>query len=184
MNKNSFNNQSIIITLDADALIFEKLEYVSNAGFTIVEINNCAEEVFHKIQQHFPHLRIGAGNVINEHQLEDYYNQGFHFASSPGFLPTIAQTAAIYSFNYLPGISTISEAMQVAAIGYKQARPYPANFGFCSLLNKYLPTLRLFPGDIDIEDAERYLNLPAVAAICINNPEEIKYLSSLMVKIN
>ena len=92
-------------------------------------------------------MRIGAGNIISTQQLEDCYNAGVHFVSSPGFLPSIAQTAAIYSINYLPGIATISEAMQVMALGYHQARPYPANLAFCASLNKCLPMLRLFPAE-------------------------------------
>lgn len=166
-----FDNQSIIVTLDVDAFLFDRLKQVANAGFAVVEINSSEQEILKKVLNDFPSLRIGAGNIINTQQLEDSYQAGVHFASSPGFLPAIAQTAAIYSMNYLPGIATMSEAMQVMALGYHQARPYPANLAFCASLNKCLPMLRLFPAEIEWDEAEHYLNLPAVAAVSIINPE-------------
>lgn len=166
-----FGNQSIIVTLDVDALLFERLKQILEAGFSVVEINTYDQGLLKKILQDFPSLRVGSGNVINTQQLEDCYQAGVHFVSSPGFLSAIAQTAAIYSINYLPGIATISEAMQVLALGYHQARPYPANLSFCTLLNKCLPMLRLFPAEIEWDEAEHYLSLPSVAAVSILNPE-------------
>ena len=173
-----FGNQSIIVTLDVDALLFDRLKQISQAGFSVVEINCSEQNLLRRILQEFPGLRIGAGNIISTQQLEDCYNAGVHFVSSPGFLPSIAQTAAIYSINYLPGIATISEAMQVMALGYHQARPYPANLAFCGSLNKSLPMLRLFPAEIEWDEAEHYLSLPAVAAVSILNPES-KQLNAL-----
>ncbi|KTC84124.1 bifunctional 4-hydroxy-2-oxoglutarate aldolase/2-dehydro-3-deoxy-phosphogluconate aldolase [Legionella brunensis] len=166
-----FDNQSIIVTLDVDAFLFDRLKQIASVGFAVVEINSSEQEILKTVLQDFPSLRIGAGNITNTQQLEDSYQAGVHFASSPGFLPAIAQTAAIYSMNYLPGIATISEAMQVMALGYHQARPYPANLTFCASLNKCLPMLRLFPAEIEWDEAEHYLSLPAVAAVSIINPE-------------
>ncbi|WP_028389583.1 multidrug DMT transporter permease [Legionella fairfieldensis] len=173
-----FGNQSIIVTLDVDALLFDRLRQITHAGFSVIEINCNEQGLLKKILQDFPALRVGAGNIINTQQLEDCYNAGVHFVSSPGFLPSIAQTASIYSINYLPGIATISEAMQVMALGYHQARPYPANLDFCASLNKCLPMLRLFPAEIEWDEAEHYLNLPAVAAVSILNPES-EHLNAL-----
>lgn len=173
-----FDTQSIIVTLDVDALLFNRLKQIAQAGFSIAEINTADQGLLKTILLEFPSLRIGAGNIINTQQLENCYQAGVHFISSPGFLPGIAQTASIYSINYLPGIATISEAMQVMALGCHQARPYPASLSFCALLNKCLPMLRLFPAEIEWDEAEHYLNLPAVAAISILNPEN-KQLSAL-----
>lgn len=177
-----FGNQSIIVTLDVDALLFEKLKQIIHAGFSVAEINTSDEKLLAKIIQEFPSLRIGAGNITNTQQLENCYQAGAHFVTSPGFLPAIAQTAAIYSMNYLPGIATLSEAMQAMALGCHQARPYPAPLSFCALLNKCLPMLRLFPAEIEWEEAEHYLSLPSVAAVSIVNPE-IKHLDALSTAV-
>lgn len=182
MSDKLFGNQSIIVNLDVDPFLFDRLKQVVQAGFSVAEINTSDENLLKKILQEFPSLRIGAGNIISTQQLENCYLAGAHFVSSPGFLPAIAQTAAIYSINYLPGVATISEAMQVMALGCHQARPYPATLSFCALLNKCLPMLRLFPAEIEWEEAEHYLNLPAVAAVSIVNPDS-KHLNALSTAV-
>lgn len=163
-------SQSIIITLDVDAHLYEKLQKLAYAGYTAVEINSVDPAVLSGVLGDFPHLRIGAGNVIDTNQLESCYQAGANFITSPGFLPAIAQTANIYSVNYIPGVATLSEAMQAMAVGCHHVRPYPANLNFCTLLNKSLPLLRLFPAEIEWEEAEHFLNLPSVAAVSILNP--------------
>lgn len=174
--------QSIIITLDVDALLFNKLKQIADAGFSVVEINSVDQNLLKNALHNFPMLRIGAGNIISNQQLEDCYQAGVHFITSPGFLPSIAQTASVYSINYLPGVATLSEAMQAMSLGCQHVRPLPANLSFCTLLNKYLPLLRLFPAEVEWEEVEHFLNLPAVAAVSILNPESklLQYLSSVV----
>ena len=170
--------QSIIITLDVDALLFSKLRQIADVGFSVVEINCVDQNLLKSALENFPMLRIGAGNIITTQQLEDCYQAGVHFMTSPGFLPSIAQTASIYSINYLPGVSTLSEAMQATSVGCQHVRPLPASLSFCTLLNKYLPLVRLFPAEVEWDEAEHFLNLPAVAAVSIINPES-KQLQTL-----
>lgn len=170
--------QSIIITLDVDTFLFDKLKQIAQAGFSVVEINSAEATLFKKALHDFPMLRIGAGNIISSQQLDDCYQAGVHFITSPGFLPTLAQTAGIYSINYLPSVATISEAMQAAAIGCQHVRVFPANLSLCTMLNKSLPLLRLFPAEIEWDEVEHFLNLPAVAAVSIINPE-VKHLKNI-----
>lgn len=173
-------NQSVVISLDVDPFLFDRLANVAEAGFTVVEVNTSDSSLLQKIISHFPSLHIGAGNIINLQQLDSCYQAGAHFISSPGFLPELVQTSAVYSINYLPGISSVSEGMQVLALGCQQARPYPANLPFCALLNKCLPMLRLYPAEIEWDGAEHYLTLPSVSGVGISNPEisHLKALSS------
>ena len=91
--------QSIIITLDVDALLFEKLKHICDAGFSVVEINCIEPALLKKIVDDFPMLQIGSGNITTVQQLEECHAAGVHFITSPGFLPAIAQTATIYSIN-------------------------------------------------------------------------------------
>lgn len=173
-----FDNQSIIITLDVDALLFDKLTHLVNAGFSVIELNCVEQTLLKNVVQTFPMLRIGAGNIINTRQLEDCQQAGIDFVTSPGFLPSIAQTAAIYEINYLPGVATLSEAMHAMELGCNNVRPFPANLAFCTHLNKCLPLLHLFPAEIEWEEAEHFLNLPSVSAVSILNPE-MKHLQSV-----
>ena len=171
-------NQSIIVSLDVDNFLFQRLEQIIEAGFTLIEINSVEQTLLSQIMKQYPNIKIGAGGIIDTQQLENCYQAGVHFASSPGFLPAIAQTAHVYSMNYLPGVATISEAMAAMSLGYQQVRPFPANLAFCTLLNKCLPNLNLFPAEIEWEEAEHFLNLPVVAAVSIHNPDK-KQLAAL-----
>lgn len=175
---NLLSNQSIIVSLDVDNLLFDRLQQIIEVGFSLVEINSTEEQLLSKIIKQFPNIKIGAGGIITTQQLEQCYQAGVHFASSPGFVPAIAQTASIYSMNYLPGVATISEAMAAMSIGYNQVRPFPANLAFCTLLNKCLPELNLYPAEIEWDEAEHFLNLPAVSAVSIHNPDK-KQLTAL-----
>lgn len=170
--------QSMIITLDVDAYLFDKIKKIADLGFSVIEVNTSDSELLMKTMQNFPMIRIGAGNISTPDQLEKCYLAGVHFASSLGFLPSIAQTATIYSINYLPGIATISEAMMAHSLGCNHVRPFPANLSFCAQLNKYLPLMRLYPAEVEWEETEHFLNLPSVAAVGIINPD-IKQLRQL-----
>ncbi|WP_298625826.1 multidrug DMT transporter permease [uncultured Legionella sp.] len=174
--------QSVIVSLDVDNLLAERIEQTKNAGFTAIEINSTDPEMLSRVVKQNPGLHIGASGIINTQQLENCYHAGVHFASSPGFLPAIAQTANVYSMNYLPGIATLSEAMAALSLGIHQIRPLPASLAFCTLLNKYLPSLNLFPIEVEWEEAEHFLNLPAVVAVSIHNPDK-KQLMALSTTV-
>lgn len=165
-------NQSVIITLDLDKFLFDKINNIAEAGFSVIEINCCDQKTLVKALHDFPNLRFGVGNVLSLQQLEESHKAGAHFATSPGFLPSMVQTANLYNIHYLPGVATLSEAMQAMNLGCTNARPFPATLSFCTLLNKYLPLLRLYPAEIEWEEAEHFLNLPAVAAVSLINPEK------------
>lgn len=175
-------NQSIIISLDVDNFLFERLAQIAHAGFSLVEINSTETQLLQQAITQFPSIKIGAAGITEVQQLEYCYHAGVHFATSPGFLPSIAQTATVYSMNYLPGIATISEAMAAMSVGYVHVRPFPADLAFCTMLNKCLPGLKLFPAEIEWEKAEHFLNLPTVAAVGINNPDK-KQLAALAASV-
>lgn len=177
-----FGNNPVIVTLDVDTLVCERLRQIIQAGFKIVEINSSDTLLLEKLIDMFPNVILGAGNIISLTQLENCHKAGVHFISSPGFVPEIANTALVYALNYLPGIATLSEAMQIMSIGYTQARPYPATLPYCSLLNKCLPTLNLYPAEIEWEEAEHYLSIPSVKAVSIANPEK-KQLKNIMATL-
>lgn len=165
------NKQSVIVTLDVNASLFNQLQAIEDAGFYVVELNNVEPEILTDVIKKHPNLRIGASNILNTDQLESVQKAGAHFGSSPGFMPSLIQTANIYDFHYLPGVATPSEAMQAAALRCQHVRPLPATLSFCKLLNKYLPNLRLFPADVTQEEAEKLLLLNSVSAVSILNPE-------------
>lgn len=168
---NLMGTQSIIVALDVDSFIFKKLKQIAQAGFSIVEINCVESSILKKIRHDFPMLRIGAGSVVTTQQLDDCIQSDVHFITSPGFLPAISQTAAVNGINYIPGVATISEAMTAMNLGCQYVRPFPATIEFCAHLNKYLPSLHLFPAEIKQDEMVNYLNVPSVAMASIINPK-------------
>jgi 2-dehydro-3-deoxyphosphogluconate aldolase/(4S)-4-hydroxy-2-oxoglutarate aldolase len=166
-----FNSQSIIITLDVNLLLFDQIEHLAQSGYSVVEINNIDTFMLERALTKFSDLTIGVGNVIHAQQLENAYQVGAHFATSPGILPALVQMAQIYSINYIPGVSTLSEAMLASELNCHHVRPFPATLSFCTLLNKYLPLLHLFPAEIEWHEARNFLKLPAVTAVSLINPE-------------
>jgi 2-dehydro-3-deoxyphosphogluconate aldolase/(4S)-4-hydroxy-2-oxoglutarate aldolase len=179
---NLLGNQTIIISLDVDNLLSERLQQIADAGFSLVEINSADPQLLMRAISQYPSIKIGAGGIVDLQQLEQCYQAGVHFVTSPGFLPSLAQTATVYSINYIPGVATISEAMAARSFGYKYVRPFPANLAFCTVLNKCLPHLKLLPAEIELEEIEYFLNLPEVAAVSINNPNK-KQLTTLATAI-
>lgn len=178
-----FSNQSIIVSLDVDNFLFERVQQIVEAGFTAVEINSTDTTLLTQIIAQYPNIKIGAGGIINTNQLEQCYHAKVHFSSSPGFLPAIAQTATVYSMNYLPGVATLSEAMAAVDIGYQQVRILPASLSFCAALNKYLPELELFPAEIEWDEAEHFLNVRSVSAVNIHNPDKKQLIALSSVGI-
>jgi len=175
--------QSLIISLDADQFLHERIEHLIHSGFKTIEICTTDTLFLQEIIQQYPQAYIGAGGIIDVEQLESCYQAGVHFVSSPGFLPALAQTANIYSMNYLPGIATLSEAMAVLNFGFNYARPFPADLSFCSLLSHCIPQLNLIPADIAWEEKEFFLNLASVRAVSIHNPTPQLLTRTTMPKI-
>lgn len=173
------SRNSIVISLDVDALLFNKLEELVKADFTMIEINSSEPYLLKKAMQDFPRIQIGAGNVINSQQLEDCCNAGVSFITSPGFLAPLAQTAEMFSVKYIPGIATISEGMQVLALDKHNVKVLPANLELCKTLSQTLPLLSLFPSNVAIKDVKEYLKIPGVTAVNLANPD-LQELTSLI----
>ncbi len=119
------NHSAIMVSLDVDGFLFDKLQSIAAAGLSVVEINSTDKNVLKSALNNFPSLRIGAGNVINTQQLEQCYEVGIAFVTSPGLSKSIAHTSNVYSINYLPGISTLTEALEAMELGCQHVRPLP-----------------------------------------------------------
>ncbi|WP_367605941.1 bifunctional 4-hydroxy-2-oxoglutarate aldolase/2-dehydro-3-deoxy-phosphogluconate aldolase [Legionella sp. W05-934-2] len=171
MTTNLYSNESIIVSLVADDLLESRIEHALQAGFRRIEVQSHDMSRLKAIKEKFGDIILGAGLVITTQQLEDSYLAQVDFVTSPGFLPSLVQTASIYSIDYLPGVATVSEAMQIFALGCKKVRPLPASLSFCQTLSHYLPELKQIPADIDWDIAEQYLAIPSVISVSICNPE-------------
>lgn len=163
------SKQSLIISLDVDKTLPEQLNAINKSGYKRVEINSSSQDLLTEIIEQFPTLHIGAGLIRNTQELEHCYLAGVEFVTSPGFLPAIAQTANIYSINYIPGVSTLSEAMQAMALSCNKLRPYPSTIELCALINRCLPDAELYPAEVELEELEQYFSIPCVKAVSVQH---------------
>ena len=71
------------------------------------------------IIKEFPHANIGAGTIINKKQLIQVKDIGCNFAVSPGFTKDLVLQAKQLNLEYLPGVSTPSEIIELLSLGVK-----------------------------------------------------------------
>jgi 2-dehydro-3-deoxyphosphogluconate aldolase/(4S)-4-hydroxy-2-oxoglutarate aldolase len=171
-----FGNQPIIVSIDIDNEVHQKIKKLSDAGSSAIELLDCAPNLMVQLRHDFPQLKIGIGNILTLDQLEKAAELKPDFISSPGLLPSMLKTSSIYHLPFLPGISSISEAMQAMELGFYDCRICPGELDLCKRLNQYMPQLKLYPMDIEWGLIEQFLDLPSVAAVGLSNPNDLTIL--------
>lgn len=131
-----------------------------------------AESVIKAMSEKFPELYIGAGTILNVHDLKRAFDAGAKFAVAPGFNPTVVKAAVESNFAFAPGVCTPSEVEQAHELGCKFLKFFPAEAaGGVSMLKsiiapykhlgiKFMPT-----GGVSEANANDYLAIPEVAAV-------------------
>lgn len=162
-----------VLTLDTIEEGRAVAELFRNHQMTVLEITlrtANALDIINTLVDEFPELTIGAGTVTNIAQFNDVLHSKAAFAVSPGYVAELAMLARQTSFPYLPGVSTVSEAMQAQMNGYELLKLFPAeSVGGVKLLQQMaavFPGLRFCPtGGIDFSNAASYLQQPNVLCI-------------------
>jgi 2-dehydro-3-deoxyphosphogluconate aldolase/(4S)-4-hydroxy-2-oxoglutarate aldolase len=142
-------------------------------GLTVVEMtlrSPNALKVTEAIARAVPEAVLGLGTVLDSGQIASAINAGARFLVSPGTTPALAEAAAACSVPFLPGITTISEAMRLRELGFRTLKFFPAeSAGGVAALKGFqpvLPDLAFCPtGGIDAAKAAAYLALPNVAGL-------------------
>jgi 2-dehydro-3-deoxyphosphogluconate aldolase / (4S)-4-hydroxy-2-oxoglutarate aldolase len=143
------------------------------AGLRMHEITlrtGCALEVIATLTRELPGLIVGAGSVVTPELGEAAMHAGARYLVSPGTNQPLLQFAADCRVPFLPGVSTVSEAMRVLALGCTAAKLFPADvlggIAFLRSLAAPLPAMKFCPsGGIDAQVAPGYLRLPNVVAV-------------------
>ncbi len=129
-----------------------------------------ALEAVRAIAADVPGVLVGVGTVLETAQLAEARRAGARFAVSPGHTAGLLAAAADSGLPWLPGMSTVSEAMALAERGYRDLKFFPAEpcggAAFLRALPAPLPGLRFCPtGGIDASKAVEYLALPNVPCV-------------------
>jgi 2-dehydro-3-deoxyphosphogluconate aldolase/(4S)-4-hydroxy-2-oxoglutarate aldolase len=113
---------------------------------------------------------VGAGTIMSPDQIDEAVAAGARFLVSPGATTELAEAAARSPVPFLPGCSTVSEAMALRELGFRALKLFPAEAvggaRFLASLAAPLPDMRFCPtGGIDLAKAPDYLKLLNVACV-------------------
>jgi 2-dehydro-3-deoxyphosphogluconate aldolase/(4S)-4-hydroxy-2-oxoglutarate aldolase len=143
-----------------------------DAGLPILEITLRTPVALQAIERmrEVPGAIVGAGTVLNAHDLDAVERAGAMFAISPGATSALLRAAADRAMPLLPGIATASELMAARELGYRRFKFFPAeSSGGVAALRGFagpFADVRFCPtGGIDATKAPGYLALGNVFAV-------------------
>lgn len=155
-----------------EALEVSRLLY--EAGVRVFEItlrHETALEAIRWVKADLPDDAIvGAGTVLSPDLAKSARNAGAAFGVSPGLTKELGSAVRAMGWPFLPGVSTISEAMEASDMGFKALKFFPAAVsggpGFLKAAGSVLPDIQFCPtGGISAETAPDYLALDNVPTI-------------------
>jgi 2-dehydro-3-deoxyphosphogluconate aldolase/(4S)-4-hydroxy-2-oxoglutarate aldolase len=160
----------VINKVDKVEHLFESL---IKGNLKVVEITlrtSCALKVIEIASKKFPNLKVGAGTILNEIDLQDIKNAGASFAVSPGCTISLATKALDFNMPFLPGIANSSDIMNLIKLGYKSFKFFPAEaaggINYIKSLNGPFPDIMFCPtGGVNQENATEWLKQKNV--ICV-----------------
>ena len=122
------------------------------------------------IAKFVPGAHVGAGTIVEPHQIDEAVKAGAKFLVSPGVSPRLASAAAAAPIPILPGGATPAQAMALRDLGFRALKLFPAEaVGGAKLLASIagpLPDLVFCPtGGIDLAKASSYLALANVLCV-------------------
>jgi 2-dehydro-3-deoxyphosphogluconate aldolase/(4S)-4-hydroxy-2-oxoglutarate aldolase len=142
-------------------------------GLPVIEVTlrtKAALEAIRAIAAQVPDCIVGAGTVMRISDIEAATDAGAEYLVSPGTPPELAAALADASVPVLPGCATVSEAMVLAAHGFKVLKFFPAEasggVAWLKSVAAPLPDLKFCPtGGIDAKNIAAYLACPNVLAV-------------------
>ena len=173
--KSTLSMSPVIPVLTIDKV--KNVEYLFEAlicgNLKVVEITlrtSCALKVIEIASKKFPSLKVGAGTVISDEDLNSVKDAGATFAVSPGSTISLATHALEKKFPFLPGVSNSSDIMNLMNLDYKFFKFFPAQAAggleYLKSLSGPFPEILFCPtGGINQNNAEDWLSQKNV--ICV-----------------
>jgi 2-dehydro-3-deoxyphosphogluconate aldolase/(4S)-4-hydroxy-2-oxoglutarate aldolase len=162
-----------VLTIERIADAVPLARALAAGGLKVIEVTlrtKVAIEAVKAIAAEVPDCALGVGTVVKAADIVAAVGAGAKFLVSPGTPPDLAAALADAAVPVLPGCATVSEAMALAARGFKVLKFFPAEAsgGIAWLKSvaaplaeaKFCPT-----GGIDIKNAKVYLSCPNVVAV-------------------
>lgn len=142
-------------------------------GLPVIEVTlrtAVALDAVRAIVADVPECIVGVGTVTEVPDIRQALAAGARYLVSPGTTAELADAFARTPVPVLPGCATVSEAMALAARGFRVLKFFPAEaaggVAFLKSIAAPLPHLKFCPtGGIDQRNAASYLALPNVIAV-------------------
>jgi 2-dehydro-3-deoxyphosphogluconate aldolase / (4S)-4-hydroxy-2-oxoglutarate aldolase len=142
-------------------------------GLPVLEVTlrtAAALDAIERIAKDVPEATVGAGTLTAPADISAAVAAGAKYLVTPGTPAELAVVLAQTPIPSIPGCATVSEAMALAARGFKTLKFFPAEASggtaWLKAVRAPLPDLRFCPtGGIDGNNAAAYLALPNVAAV-------------------
>jgi 2-dehydro-3-deoxyphosphogluconate aldolase/(4S)-4-hydroxy-2-oxoglutarate aldolase len=161
-----------VLVLDGDADWAALAETFVGAGLPVLEVTLRSPAALGAIRQmaQVPGAIVGAGTVLNEHQLAQALDAGSRFIVSPGLTNPLALAARDTGVPFLPGVATAADIMRGLDLGLDRCKFFPAQAagGIPALkaLTGPFAEPRFCPtGGITPADAQEWLALDAVLCV-------------------
>ena len=142
-------------------------------GIGVIELTlrtPAALSAIERVAAEVPDIVIGAGTVVSPDQAKQAADAGAQFLVTPGCTDAVVDACFESGLPFLPGASTVSEAMRLAERGLSALKFFPAEasggVAYLKSIAGPLPGLRFCPtGGITVASAPSYLALPNVGCI-------------------
>ncbi len=162
-----------VVALDDAGLAEPLARTLVEAGLPLIEITlrtPQALDAIRAVARAVPDAVPIAGTVLDERQIGEVMDAGAQAIVTPGTPPALAEALARADVPALPGCATASEAMALAALGFRQLKFFPAEASggprWLSAIAGPLPHLAFCPtGGVTTGNAPDYLSLPNVPCV-------------------
>ncbi|SFW90236.1 bifunctional 4-hydroxy-2-oxoglutarate aldolase/2-dehydro-3-deoxy-phosphogluconate aldolase [Amycolatopsis australiensis] len=142
-------------------------------GIGVIELTlrtPAALAAIERVAAEVPDIVIGAGTVTAPEHAKQAADAGAKFLVTPGCTDAVVDACAETGLPFLPGASTVSEAMRLAERGISALKFFPAEasggVAYLKAIAGPLPSLRFCPtGGITVASAPSYLALENVGCI-------------------
>ncbi|MDB5590587.1 bifunctional 4-hydroxy-2-oxoglutarate aldolase/2-dehydro-3-deoxy-phosphogluconate aldolase [Enterovirga sp.] len=162
-----------VVTIEDVAQAAPLARTLLEAGLPVIEVTlrtGRALAAIEAIAREVPEAVVGAGTLLRPDQIEPARAAGARFLVTPGTTRGMADALAESDLPALPGCATVSEAIALAELGFRQLKFFPAiasgGQGWLKQVAGPLPHLRFCPtGGLDLGSAATLLALPNVMCV-------------------
>ena len=147
-------------------------QLMKEADLTCLEItlrNDNAMAVLSHILSNYPDLIVGVGTITNADNLFSVAKSGAHFGVTPGMNSALYTAMNDSSLPIIPGVSTISEAMEAMEHGCNYVKLFPASQIGLKTVKSWIGPLQnvsiCATGGLNFNSAKEWLDVPQVKMV-------------------